>query len=204
MSLRVYQLTLGVIQKIAHATAHPSQQILHFLEGLVGCGRVSLALEDEGVEVLARVVEVVHEYLVVVGMLAVDVRVEAVAHDVRDPRRAVPAGLDPEVPDPPVPRRDGDVYLAWRKNAAISPAASALVDAVRRMSAQRFASAAIAIWLSMRRRAFDKPLAEGAGIGEVGREIRVAAASSLFLGKVKAQENFLLELGRVEHATMRP
>ena len=29
-----------------------------------------------------------------------------------------------------------DVYLAWRKNAALSPAASALVDAVRRMSAK--------------------------------------------------------------------
>ncbi len=29
-----------------------------------------------------------------------------------------------------------DVYLAWRKNAALSPAATALVDAVRRMSAK--------------------------------------------------------------------
>ena len=29
-----------------------------------------------------------------------------------------------------------DVYLAWRKNAALSPAAAALVDAVRRMSAE--------------------------------------------------------------------
>ena len=29
-----------------------------------------------------------------------------------------------------------DVYLAWRKNVALSPAASALVDAVRRMSAK--------------------------------------------------------------------
>ena len=27
-----------------------------------------------------------------------------------------------------------DVYLAWRKNAALSPAAAALVAAVRRMS----------------------------------------------------------------------
>ncbi len=44
----------------------------------------------------------------------------------------------------------------------------------------------------------------GAGGGEVGREMSVAAANSLFIGKVKAQENFLLELGRVEHATMRP
>ena len=44
----------------------------------------------------------------------------------------------------------------------------------------------------------------GAGGGEVGREMSVAAANSLFLGKVKAQENFLLELGRVEHATMCP
>ena len=57
----------------------------------------------------------------------------------------------------------------------------------------------------MRRRAFDQtPLAEGAGIGEVGLKMRVVAADSLFLGKVKAQENFLLELGRIEHATMRP
>ena len=57
----------------------------------------------------------------------------------------------------------------------------------------------------MHRRAFDQtPLAEGAGIGEVGLEMRVAAANSLLFGKVKAQENFLLELGRVEHATMRP
>ena len=28
-----------------------------------------------------------------------------------------------------------DVYLAWRKNATLSPSASALVDAVRNMSA---------------------------------------------------------------------
>ena len=28
----------------------------------------------------------------------------------------------------------GDVYLAWRKNAALSPAAGALVETVRAMS----------------------------------------------------------------------
>ena len=54
----------------------------------------------------------------------------------------------------------------------------------------------------MRRRTFKKALAGGGG--KVGREMRVAAANSLLFGKVKAQENFLLELGRVEHATMRP
>ena len=32
------------------------------------------------------------------------------------------------------PARVSDVYLAWRKNTALSPAANALVDAVRRMS----------------------------------------------------------------------
>ena len=37
---------------------------------------------------------------------------------------------------PFAPALVSDVYLAWRKNAALSPAASALVDAVRRMSAK--------------------------------------------------------------------
>ena len=35
---------------------------------------------------------------------------------------------------PFAPALVSDVYLAWRKNAALSPAAVALVDAVRRMS----------------------------------------------------------------------
>jgi len=35
---------------------------------------------------------------------------------------------------PFAPALASDVYLAWRKNAALSPAAAALVDAVRRMS----------------------------------------------------------------------
>ena len=35
---------------------------------------------------------------------------------------------------PFAPALVSDVYLAWRKNAALSPAATALVDAVRRMS----------------------------------------------------------------------
>ncbi len=37
---------------------------------------------------------------------------------------------------PFAPALVSDVYLAWRKNAALSPAATALVDAVRRMSAK--------------------------------------------------------------------
>ena len=37
---------------------------------------------------------------------------------------------------PFAPALVSDVYLAWRKNAALSPAATALVDAVRRMSAE--------------------------------------------------------------------
>ena len=37
---------------------------------------------------------------------------------------------------PFAPALVSDVYLAWRKNAALSPAASALVDTVRRMSAK--------------------------------------------------------------------
>ena len=37
---------------------------------------------------------------------------------------------------PFAPALVSDVYLAWRKNATLSPAASALVDAVRRMSAK--------------------------------------------------------------------
>ena len=37
---------------------------------------------------------------------------------------------------PFAPALVSDVYLAWRKNAALSPAAAALVDAVRRMSAK--------------------------------------------------------------------
>ena len=35
---------------------------------------------------------------------------------------------------PFTPALVSDVYLAWRKNASPSPAATALVDAVRRMS----------------------------------------------------------------------
>ena len=37
---------------------------------------------------------------------------------------------------PFAPALVSDVYLAWRKNAALSPATTALVDAVRRMSAE--------------------------------------------------------------------
>ena len=38
---------------------------------------------------------------------------------------------------PFAPALTSDVYLAWRKNAALSPAASALVDAVRNISSSR-------------------------------------------------------------------
>jgi len=44
------------------------------------------------------------------------------------PERPLRSGLSPALVS--------DVYLAWRKNAALSPAATALVDAVRRMSAK--------------------------------------------------------------------
>ena len=39
----------------------------------------------------------------------------------------------------------------------------------------------------MRRRAFDQPLAESAGIGEVGRKMRVAVRAFFLLGEESAE-----------------
>ncbi|MBP5511407.1 MAG: hypothetical protein J6Z49_10865 [Kiritimatiellae bacterium] len=75
-----------------------------------GCRVLGLAhgFGDQGVEVLRRVKEVVHEK-VVVCVLPVHVRVEAVAYDGGYPGRVIAAKERPQFLDAPVPRRERHV-----------------------------------------------------------------------------------------------